>query len=143
MTEQKEQEYQIFNLFRRLHDDFPRGQVVPNESPDFLVRLNRRSAIGIELTELRGQEFYEQRGHYSHPEMIKEQIEKIIHAKEEKIHLYQRHKPAQLWLLIHIGSFDNLIHFNLKDKIERWGFAADFNRVFLLEIKTQNLIQLV
>ena len=143
MTEQKEQEYQIFDLFRKLHEDFPKGKVVQNESPDFLLRLNRRSSIGIELTELRGQYFYDRRGHYAHPEMIKEQIEHTIRAKEEKIYLYQRHKPAQLWLLIHIGSFDDLLRFNLKDKIERWEFSADFHRVYLLEVKSQSLFQVI
>ncbi len=143
MTEQKDQENRTLNLFRELFQDFPNGKVIQNESPDFLVWLNARKSIGIELTELRGQDFYDQQGSYSNPENIKTQIENTIRAKEEKIYLYLKHKPTQLWLLIHINSFDNKLRFNFKDKIERWNFSADFNKVFLLEIETQLLFQVL
>ena len=139
MTGQKEQEYRTLSLFRELFKKFPKGKVIQNESPDFLVRLNKKTSIGIELTELRGQNFYDQHGHYTNPEKIKEQIENTIQAKEEKIYLYQKYKTSQLWLLIHIDSFENKINFNLKDKIERWNFNTNFSRVFLLEIDKQQL----
>lgn len=109
MTGQKEQEYRTLSLFRELFKKFPKGKVIQNESPDFLVRLNKKTSIGIELTELRGQNFYDQHGHYTNPGKIKEQIENTIQAKEEKIYLYQKYKNSQLWLLIHIDSFENKI----------------------------------
>ncbi len=143
MLEQKEQEYRTFNLFRDLLPNFPNGRIVQNESPDFLVRMNARKTIGIELTELRGQDFYDRQGQYSHPEAIKEQIETTIRAKEDKIYLYQKSKPYQLWLLIHLESFNNKIRYNFKDKIERWSFSAAFDRVFLLEIQTQKLLEII
>ncbi len=143
MTGQKEQEYYTFSIFRDLFDEFPKGKIIQNESPDFLVRLNRRTSIGIELTELRGQNFYDQQGHYANPQNIKSQIVNTIRAKEEKIYLYQKHKTSQLWLLIHIGSFENKINFNLKDKIERWKFETEFSKVFLLEIEAQQLYQVI
>ena len=143
MTEQKEQEYRTFSIFRDLFDGFPKGKIIQNESPDFLIKLNRRTSIGIELTELRGQDFYDRHGHYNNPERIKEQIENTIKAKEEKIYLYQKHKTSELWLLIHIDSFENKINFNLKNKIERWNFEAEFSRVFLLEINQRQLLKII
>ena len=143
MTGQKEQEYRTFSIFRDLFPDFPKGKIIQNESPDFLIKLNRRTSIGIELTELRGQNFYDQQGHYANPENIKSQIENTIRAKEEKIYLYQKHKTSELWLLIHIDSFENKINFDLKNKIDRWNFEAEFSRVFLLEIHQKKLFQII
>lgn len=87
MPDKKEHESQIFQLFKNLIDDFPNGKVVQTESPDFLVRLNRRKVIGIELTELHGQEFYDNLGHFNHPELLFQNLKNTIVAKEEKIYM--------------------------------------------------------
>ncbi|MGQ8336018.1 hypothetical protein ACUNWD_05660 [Sunxiuqinia sp. A32] len=142
MTDKKKIELQVLMLFRKLYGEFPNGKIVQNESPDFLVKVNRRKKLGIELTELHGQEFYEQQGHLTEPEKINEHIEDTIRAKEEKIYLYQKHKPFQLWLLIHIESFQNKLLFNFQNKIGNWNFPSDFDRIFLMEIENEKLFEI-
>ncbi|HKJ43895.1 MAG TPA: hypothetical protein VKA27_17490 [Sunxiuqinia sp.] len=137
MQDKKVYENQIFQLFIHLIDNFPTGKVVQNESPDFLVRLNRRKVIGIELTELHGQEFYDNQGHFTHPELLYDNLASTISAKEEKIYLYQKVKPVELWLLIHIRSFQNKLNFNYRNKLDNWNFSSSFDRIFLLEEKGQ------
>lgn len=135
MPDKKEHERRIFQLFRNLFNDFPKGKVIQAESPDFRIRLNRRKVIGIELTELHGQEYYDNQGHFTHPELLFQDLSNTISSKEEKIYLYQKIKPVELWLLIHIHSFQNKLSFNYRNKLENWIFNSSFNRIFLLEEK--------
>lgn len=53
LTENKKQlEILIFENFRQCKTDFPSGRIVNSESPDFILSLNPRNKIGIELTHL-------------------------------------------------------------------------------------------
>ena len=137
MPDKKEHESQIFQIFKNSVNDFPRGKVVHYESPDFLVRLNRGKVIGIELTELHGQEFYDNLGYFTHPELLFQHIEHTISAKEEKLYLYRKIKPVELWLLIHIRSFQDKLSFSYRNKLQQWCFNSSFDRIFLLEEKSQ------
>jgi len=139
MSDKKAHEHQILQIFRNLIADFPKGKVLPTESPDFLVRLNRKKVIGIELTELHGQTFYDNHGYYTNPELLYQNIEHTISAKEEKIYLYQKNKPVELWLLIHLRSFQNQLNFNYRNKLTNWVFSSSFDRIFLLEETNQEL----
>lgn len=142
MPDKKEHESQIFQLFKNLIDDFPNGKVVQTESPDFLVRLNRRKVIGIELTELHGQEFYDNLGHFNHPELLFQNLKNTIVAKEEKIYLYQKVNPIELWLLIHIRSFQDKLNFNYRNQLDNWNFNSEFDRIFLLEENNRWLLEI-
>lgn len=51
-AEKKQLEILIMDYFRECYSDFPKGRVVPAESPDFWVRKKNRNVIGIELTRL-------------------------------------------------------------------------------------------
>ena len=135
MPDKKEHESHVFRIFRNSVSDFPKGKVVRYESPDFLVRLNRKKVIGIELTELHGQMFYENQGHFTQPELLLENIEHTISAKEAKIYLYRKVKPAELWLLIHLRSFQDQLSFNYRNKLQQWYFHSAFDRTFILEEK--------
>lgn len=133
MPDKKAHEQQVLQIFRNLIADFPKGKVLQTESPDFLVRLNRKKVIGIELTELHGQTFYDNLGYYHNPELLYQNIEHTISAKEEKIYLYQKSKPVELWLLIHLRSFQNQLNFRYRNKLTNWVFRSSFDRIFLLE----------
>ena len=139
MSDKKQHEKKVFQLFKNLTDDFPKGKVIQNESPDFLLRLNPKKAIGIELTELRGQTFHENQGHFENPDLLFQHIENTISAKEEKIYLYQKVKPVELWLLIHIQSFHGKLNFHYRNKLSNWSFTSSFDRIYLLEIKNKSL----
>jgi len=48
----KQLEILLIQYFRECYSDFPRGKVVPSESPDFIVTLKSKNSLGIELTRL-------------------------------------------------------------------------------------------
>ena len=50
--EKKQLEILIMQYFRESYADFPKGIVVPSESPDFLLKLKSKNVLGIELTRL-------------------------------------------------------------------------------------------
>lgn len=143
MPDKKIYEIQILRLFKNLFNDFPKGRVVETESPDFLIRLNKKKVIGIELTELHGQEFYDNEGHFTHPELLFQHIKNTISAKEEKIYLYQKVKPVELWLLIHLRSFQNKLNGNHSNILTNSDFISTFDRVFLLEERNKKLHEII
>lgn len=48
----KQLEILLMNYFRESYPVFPKGKLVPWESPDFIVKLKSRNNLGIELTRL-------------------------------------------------------------------------------------------
>jgi hypothetical protein len=48
----KQLEILLIQYFRDCYSDFPKGKVVPSESPDFIVTLKSKNNLGIELTRL-------------------------------------------------------------------------------------------
>ena len=48
----KQLEILLLDYFRECYADFPKGKIVPDESPDFIIKLNARKNLGIELTRL-------------------------------------------------------------------------------------------
>lgn len=42
----------LIDYFRHCYPEFPKGRVVPSESPDFLVKMKSKNRLGIELTRL-------------------------------------------------------------------------------------------
>lgn len=50
--DKKQLEILIMEYFRQTSTGFPKAKVTPDESPDFIIHLNNRNKIGIELTRL-------------------------------------------------------------------------------------------
>lgn len=50
--EKKQLEVLLMNYFRECNPDFPKGRLVPSESPDFILTLKSKNNLGIELTRL-------------------------------------------------------------------------------------------
>lgn len=50
--EKKQLEILRMQYFRECYPDFPKGKIVPSESPDFIVILKSRNHLGIEMTRL-------------------------------------------------------------------------------------------
>lgn len=48
----KQLELLLMNYFRECTSAFPKGKIVPSESPDFILNLKSKNRIGIELTRL-------------------------------------------------------------------------------------------
>lgn len=50
--DKKQLEVLLIQYFRDCYPDFPKGKIVPSESPDFIITLKSRNSLGIELTRL-------------------------------------------------------------------------------------------
>ncbi len=48
----KQLEVLLVNFFRECYKDFPKGNITPTESPDFVVKMKGANTLGIELTRL-------------------------------------------------------------------------------------------
>ncbi len=51
-VDKKQMEVLLIDYFRECYKEFPKGKVVPSESPDFLVKMKNTHLLGIELTRL-------------------------------------------------------------------------------------------
>ncbi len=127
----KQNERRLVEQFMQLYEDFPKGKLVVGESPDFLVRMNRKKAIGIEVTELKGQGFVQQSGRLKNPDELIQKLKESIGAKEEKLALYRQNRLYEVWLLIHLERLDK-INFNFQNKLDNLDFDSGFDRLFLL-----------
>jgi hypothetical protein len=48
----KQIEVLLMEYFRNAYPDFPKGKLIPSESPDFILGLKNRTSVGIEITRL-------------------------------------------------------------------------------------------
>ena len=146
---QKEEEKLILELFRQEYELFPKGKISKTESPDFMIRDTTKNATGIELTKLHGPETNKQNSHFTKgdssyipPVPSFENIEHTIRSKEEKLYLYRRKKPGQIWLIITADLTDSPVSFNITNKLMNWRFRTEFNKVFLVELTRRKVFEL-
>ncbi|MDP2335038.1 MAG: hypothetical protein Q8N05_01040 [Bacteroidota bacterium] len=143
-----EEEY-IIELFRNEYTGFPKGKLQKTESPDFILKGNPKSSIGIELTKLHGPASSKENTHftskirgYQTPEFTKENLEFTISAKDEKLRIYQQKMLDQIWLLIIADLIESPVSLNLMNKLQNWIFFSGFHKVFLLDLKTRKVFEL-
>lgn len=139
----------IIELFRNEYSDFPKGKLLKTESPDFILKENPKTSIGIELTKLHGPSTRKENVHYTDkirgfrsPEFTRENIEYTINAKHEKLHIYQHKMLNQIWLLITADLNESPVSFNLTNKLENWNFFSGFHKIFLFEMKSRTVFEL-
>jgi len=143
------EELLIMEQFRNEHKEFPKGKLQKSESPDFVLKLNPKTTIGIELTKLHGSTVRKEKTHYPRqingyqpPELNRENIEYTINAKNEKTTIYQQKKLNQIWLLITADLDESPVSFNLSNKLENWIFYSKFQKIFLFELKNRKVFEL-
>ena len=143
------EELLIIEQFRTGYDEFPKGKLQKSESPDFILKIAAKNAIGIELTKLHGPTVNKYKTHYPHkingytaPEFNCENLQFTIDAKNRKLGYYQEKKLNQLWLLITADLDESPVNYNLGNKLQNWNFTSGFQKVFLLELKKQKVFEL-
>ena len=143
------EEMLIMEYFRNEYEEFPKGKLQKSESPDFILRVSTKNAIGIELTKLHGPTVNKYKTHYpckiagyNAPEFNRENLEYTIDAKNEKLSFYQKKRLNQLWLLITADLDQSPVNYNLGNKLENWSFLSGFQKVFLFELKTSQVFEL-
>jgi hypothetical protein len=132
---QTSEEMIILDLFMELYPDFPKGRIIKAESPDFIIRLNTKRSLGIEITRLQLDP--------DEPPVhgIKELIEKIIQRKDDKLHIYQRKKIDRYWLILVNGvSDDNAYH--IPEKIYDWNLETRFNKLFIFDMPARRIYEI-
>jgi hypothetical protein len=143
------EELSIMKRFRDDYAAFPKGKLQKSESPDFILKQNPKTTIGIELTKLHGSKVRKEKTHfprkingYQPPELNRENIEFTINAKNEKITIYRQKKLNQIWLLITADLDESPVSFNLYNKLENWIFYSKFQKIFLYELKNRKVFEL-
>lgn len=110
------------HYFRESYPEFPKGRLLASESPDFILRVNRKTSVGIELTQLVGS-----------ADLIS-QLETLIQKKETKMPLYWNMQLKQLWLIIYADEALNNISYNLRNKLGNLRFESGFDRLILFDL---------
>lgn len=143
----KSEERVIMDYFMDCHDGFPKGKLLASESPDFLLKINPKKALGIELTKLHDPEdsknSHEDQNYFPVKDIDKQLLNEIIQSKEEKLWLYNKKKINDCWLIIYIDVLEGPSSFNLNNKIEKWDITSDFKKVFLFELFSPKVYELV
>lgn len=129
--DQKEEERLIIEYFRKSMVDFPKGRLLQSESPDFILKINPKKTIGIELTLLD-----------PFAASLKEKIEATLQNKNEKIKLYLQKNMIAIWLIIHVDFINESKSFHVKNKLDKWIFNFDFDKVFLFDLYEKSIFQL-
>jgi hypothetical protein len=72
--DKKQLEILLMHYFRECYPGFPKGKMMPSESPDFIVTLKSRNALGIELTRLNPVNAHEPNNQELSQQKLKEEI---------------------------------------------------------------------
>ncbi|MCB0807308.1 MAG: hypothetical protein KDC05_16035, partial [Bacteroidales bacterium] len=96
--DQKEEEKLVMAMFRKSYSEFPKGRLIPSESPDFILKTGRHQSIGIELTRISDLSAE-----------LHAEIRMAIIRKIEKHLLYQTKVFNEIWLLIYADDLQGLI----------------------------------
>lgn len=143
------EELLIMEQFRNEYEEFPKGKLQKSESPDFILKVSAKNAIGIELTKLHGPTVHKFKTHYPRkingytaPEFNRENLEYTIDAKNEKLGYYREKRLNQLWLLITADLEESPVNYNLGNKLQNWSFLSGFQKVILFELKALKVFEL-
>ena len=86
IDEKKAREKIILEKFKAIYDDFPIGNLIPSESPDFWIEADGRCKIGIEFTELvRGGS--QVRKQEKFVETLFEKVQKLFESRNPRVKL--------------------------------------------------------
>jgi len=135
VNNKKKTESIIIKLFRENFPGFPKGSLKSSESPDFILGISPKQKIGIELTSLYP--------HFSDTELLSyENIKACLEVKNEKLHLYQKKKLNEYWLIISVNDLHSWNRINIRNKLMVWVFKTGYNRVFLFNAINGKVLEL-
>lgn len=138
MDRKSVEEKEIITKLRKHWPGFPKGKLVKSESPDFILRLNRRKAIGIEITRM--DDFYYD-GSES-PLIFQKQILSTISRKEEKLPLYYKKVLDAYWLIITVNFGDDYTQPDMPVSADFSEMMTGFNKVLVFFLSPVKVIEL-
>lgn len=142
MNWKSEQEWIIMRYFRENYPEFPKGRLTKSESPDFRLWIARGKFIGIELTQIHAYGESSAVPGFLDFRFARQQLEETLRAKEEKIRLYQAHKPVEIWLIIYADYTEANAIGRLKREDRFNGYKSGFSRIFLFDIDKHQITDL-
>lgn len=125
----------VLSLFQKSFSDFPKGKIVKTESPDFLLKINKKRIIGIELTELLLANNFDL-------QKVLSVIDELKRKKEGKMNLYQKMKCYQYWLMIYVDALNDNIFKSLVAHFKAKPYHSVFHKMFLFELFNKSIIEL-
>lgn len=135
----KQAELIHIGLWQKLSAGVPSGRIVVHESPDFLLMLNKRMAIGIELTRLA----YPAGKSDLSLEWFAQQLESTIARKSELLAKYSANPQiAAQWLVIVCDDeYYRQVH-RFLERAGRLTFYHGFGRIDLLFPLSEKVVNL-
>ena len=136
--DKKLDERNVMRLFIEKLQDFPKGKLIQQESPDFILKVNRKQHINIELTQILLNEF-------NPPELLSHLTSKVknsISKKDQKLRLYNSNKPFQNWLIIYCDSFNSTNSKAVQIHFEKIQIDTGFDQLYLFGLFEGIIIKL-
>jgi hypothetical protein len=129
----------IISRFIQTYPSFPKGKLIKSESPDFILKLNHKKSIGIELTKL----FMNQEsGDPRDPGFLANLITSCLRKKEEKLVLYQKKRIDYYWLIILIDPLMIWWSETTVNRLFDWQPDTSFHKVFLFGMMEGKMVEL-
>ena len=131
------EEWVVMRYFREKYEHFPKGKLLKYESPDFVLVLNRKKRIGIELTRL----------DYLLKDKIiikdvSNQFLKLMDKKEAKLTAYRKNRLNAYWLIVTVDSFE-LLDVDNDKSLRQLDLNTSFDKVFLFDLFSAAIIELI
>lgn len=137
-----DEEILILELFRNNYAGFPKGKLIKSESPDFILKINPRKSIGIEITRLRDGSIPKNNPGFPVPELTQRNIESTVNSKEDKLALYQQKKISECWLIIATDYIQLPKGVNISGMIFKWEVHSRYQKIFLMDLFDKNVFTL-
>jgi len=106
--------------------------LVKFESPDFVLKVGIKKSIGIELTRLDENAL-----------TLKERIDNTLNKKNQKLANYKTKKFNAIWLIIHADFIEESKSYNINNKLAKWKFSFEFDKVFLFDLFNRTIFELI
>jgi len=130
------EEEAAIRYFKEKYPAFPKGKLIKDESPDFILKTGRHYSIGIELTQI----ISPQHGFQNDFQFIDE-VMKTILKKNGKLPLYSQKKTNEIWLIITCDDLNFQDNFRPEENLFTAGLKSGFNRIFLFDLFGGNVIE--
>lgn len=129
----------LLDAFASSYAGFPKCRIISTESPDFILQPNRKSRIGLEITE-----YFKNVDQIASQKTIfpSEELLELITAKEEKLKAYKKQLLDQIWLVVVIDQSLLNIQIRLNEAYLTSQCPNGFNAVFLMIMPVQKIIRL-
>lgn len=124
------QESIILDRFKNHYPGFPQGRILKSESPDFMLMVRDKPAIGIELTSLPSPVY--NLCNKNNNDFIRDMVHSIS-RKQEKLKSYRQKQADAYWLIIFADSIE-FNGFSINGQFEAAISKNGFDRVFLFDL---------